>query len=292
MKNKKNILICIILVFTIILVIRLTINPPQIQVEYSTSNDMAVSVAPMESYEGYVYIEESYTPHDRKIITSSNIFMSTDTFDLAIENIRNEVNEKNGYIEYSNLYTSRRTGNASYRTYVMNIRIPYTEHENILNFIEAFGKINSSFTTAEDVTFQYNDAQSRLEVRKIEEQRILELISQTNDISDLITLEEMLSEARNSIRRLEAQIFNLQDVTNYSTIRLELDEVSTFNLNNESSFLGRLRNAFITSLEITKLYSERTLMFIVTLSIPFLIICAILVLIRFVLTKIRSIRRR
>ncbi len=84
------------------------------------------------------------------------------------------------------------------------------------------GKLISENETVQNVTTQYVDLQSRLKNLRTEQQRLLQLLSQAQSLSDTLTIQDKLADVEGQIEQIEGQINQLSSQTAYSTVTVNL----------------------------------------------------------------------
>lgn len=84
------------------------------------------------------------------------------------------------------------------------------------------GKLTSEKETVQNVTSQYVDLQSRLTNLRTEQARLLTFLSQAQNLSDMLTLQDKLTDVEGQIEQIEGQINDLTGQTAYSTVTINL----------------------------------------------------------------------
>lgn len=84
------------------------------------------------------------------------------------------------------------------------------------------GKLISENETVQNVTTQYVDLQSRLKNLRTEQQRLLQLLSQAQNLSDTLTIQDKLTDVEGQIEQIEGQINQLSSQTAYSMVTVNL----------------------------------------------------------------------
>ncbi|MCL2190324.1 MAG: DUF4349 domain-containing protein [Defluviitaleaceae bacterium] len=154
----------------------------------------------------------------RHIIQRADVTLESEYFDDAVATLRHIAPALQGYIE-SELLT--RTG-LPRLTIVM--RIPAPRFEAALQQVEAVGEVISQRQSAEDVTDRFYDMAGNLATRRIEEERILDLIYRTTNLNELLALESRLTAVRLVIHGYESQLNQLAGQIAYSTIAVTLTQ--------------------------------------------------------------------
>ncbi len=168
-----------------------------------------------------------------KIIYSGYLYIETTKFDEAIAAVEAKVREFGGFIESSDV-----SGRTEYRpdgttalvdrnaSYV--VRVPNTKFDAFVKQSGNLGNVLSSNTTAENITSQFTDAEARKASLKVQEERLLAMMEKTDNIKNLIELEERLSEVRYEYEGIERKLINWQNRVDYSSISLQLQEVAVY----------------------------------------------------------------
>ena len=123
--------------------------------------------------------------------------------------------------------------------------------------------------SAQDVTDQFYDMESRLAARLVEEERVLAFIDEAENIQELLALERRLADIRTQIRTYESQMTHLADRAAFSTILAELREVPDYTQDKETPTLGeRIASAFGNSASGTLTFFQEILIILATAIIP------------------------
>ncbi len=88
------------------------------------------------------------------------------------------------------------------------------------------GKLAGERETVQNVTSQYVDLQSRLKNLRTEQQRLLQLMSQAQNLTDTLTIQDKLTEVEGQIEQIEGQINQLDSQVSYSTVTVNLAPIS------------------------------------------------------------------
>ena len=78
------------------------------------------------------------------------------------------------------------------------------------------------------VILEYVDFESRKTSLLAEEQRLIELLEKAENLTDVIQLEDKLSEIRYEIDRIESSLRTFDSLVSYSTITLNVQEVKDY----------------------------------------------------------------
>jgi uncharacterized protein (DUF849 family) len=226
---------------------------------------------PGGDYKTANFISDSPVPS--KIIQTANIESQTDRFDEVTGQLRAAAPEMGGYVEYADMQTVYYDGRNNWRTFNITLRVPADKFDETRLLVESIAKVISSNQNAEDVSARYYDLAGRLETKLIEEERVLEMITQARRIDDMLALEERLGEIRTSIELYRSQMTSIDRLAAFSTIYVSLREVTKEELVIVSDNLGgRIRTAFVNSVNNTVTFMQDAVIFFAGLLIPLVMI--------------------
>ncbi|GET41502.1 DUF4349 domain-containing protein [Microseira wollei] len=113
--------------------------------------------------------------------------------------------------------------NSKRQTASMQLRVPSQKLEFTLDELAKLGTVQSRSLTAEDVSDQLVDFQARLKNLRKSEEAVLKILERSGSVSEVLKVSQELSNIRESIERISAQLNNLQNQVAYSTITLNLE---------------------------------------------------------------------
>ncbi|HZK58215.1 MAG TPA: DUF4349 domain-containing protein, partial [Clostridia bacterium] len=223
-----------------------------------------------------------------KVITSVFISLETTEFDSAIENLGSIVSKSKGYVENSNISSRGRINNKVFQHAQYTIRIPKGSVDTFTGEMDSIGNVVSQSTSKEDITKQYYDTESRLNLLKVKEERMTALLKKAERIEDIITIENQLSEIIHQKESMTKNILEMDDKVAYSIINMEISEVEKLrsDVTAKTTFAARISNAFNDSLYTFKVFVEGVvLIFVYTW--PFLLVGGLIAFLvfKFIKTK-------
>ena len=162
----------------------------------------------------------------RKIIKTGYISINVNSFDETSQLVKTYMEQNNGYVERSDQYADYDSQTNTYKGKSGNItvRIESTKFSDTMSYIETLGTVTSQSETVNDITNNYVDAQSRLEVKEQEKERLTELLDSAENIGDIISIESRLTEVISDIESYQAQLNSYDDVVDYSSISISITE--------------------------------------------------------------------
>jgi hypothetical protein len=149
----------------------------------------------------------------RKLITSSNL-------QIRIENLYIGVNKLNEIMDRYGTYASSIYIRENSRNYTL--KVPATKYKNFLEEIMEIGKIINYSETTEDVTLRYYDLESRLNTKKELIKTYQNYLNKANNIEEILSVESKIAQLQAEIDDVGRQFRLLNDLVDYSTIKLEL----------------------------------------------------------------------
>jgi hypothetical protein len=210
--------------------------------------DSTASAAPMAPGTAGTFTDggSAPAPVQRQLIRNANVTWVVDEFDRGSDYLRARISQDGGYIanEEISQWEESQTG-------YFQIRLPADRLDPFLEALEDMGTVQNRNLYTEDVTMEYVDVQSRIQVMRVKEARLLELIAQSGDLADLLAVENELGATRGELESLEGRMRYLSNQVEYSTVSLQLRQkpVSTSAIQGTGleQVLERFREAFVVS---------------------------------------------
>ena len=169
-------------------------------------------------------------PQGLKIIYTAHMYIQTTEWDDNYPLILSLIDEFGGYIQNSSVsggYTSS-SGYYNARSANLSIRIPSSNYRAFLNSTDSqISTITSLDEYTDDITAQYVDTEARIKTLKAQEQRLLNLLDNAGDLSDLLEIEIKLGDVRYQIESYQSIMNTYNSLLSYSTININISEVST-----------------------------------------------------------------
>jgi archaellum component FlaC len=109
------------------------------------------------------------------------------------------------------------------QTASLQIRVPQDKLETTLDSLAKLGTVERRNLSAEDVTNQLVDFQARLRNLRKTESTLLQIMNRSGSVGDVLKVAQELSNIRQSIEQIDAQLQSLTNRVAYSTITLQLE---------------------------------------------------------------------
>ena len=182
---------------------------------------------------------------DRKLIKTVSMEAETEHYDELIPALDSKITALGGYVE------SRETGrySRSRRWTNMTIRIPAEGLSDFVAHLDENANVLSTSEQTKDVTLQYADTEAKITALETEQTRLLELLAQANNLSEILEIEARLSDVTYELERYESQKRSYDNRIVYATVTLHLQEVLTLTPTEEPTVWTRIRDGFADSLE-------------------------------------------
>jgi hypothetical protein len=104
----------------------------------------------------------------------------------------------------------------------LTLRVPTDNFRDLMSSVAAVGKRVSQSQSAEDVTGQVVDTQSRLATQKRSVARVRALLAEAKTIGQVVQVESELSRREADLESLESQLAQLRDVADLATLDVQL----------------------------------------------------------------------
>ena len=165
------------------------------------------------------------TTTNRKLIRNVSLEVETQDFQTLISTVTSRVKALGGYIEDSNVYNGSNYSGEVQRYATMTLRIPSAQADTFLTEVADQSNITQQNENVNDVTLDYVDLDSHKRVLQAELDNMMELLEASNDIDDMITIENRISNLRYQIESMESQLRTYDNKVDYTTVKLHVTEV-------------------------------------------------------------------
>lgn len=229
------------------------------ELEYSSSSSSSQSSA-------------DNLPQNQKMVRK--IWLDAETEDLTslLSNVEQRISELGGYIESQNLQNgSKYSGSRRYRYADLTVRIPADKLDEFVDQVAEASNIVSKRQTAENITLSYVATQSRVTALETEQTRLLELLAQAENMTDVLSIEKRLTEVRADLEEYTSQLRVFDNQVDYGTVYLNISEVVEFTDTEEPETVWeRIGAGFMESLENLGDFFVELFVFLIVAS-PYLI---------------------
>ena len=161
----------------------------------------------------------------RKIIHDLSLTLEVKILNDSVTLISQEVEKLQGYV-----VSSQQSGSDNHASAQLTVKIPADKLNVLRDLLSAWGKVLDQRLFTNDITNQYYDVQSRLQVREAEEKRYLEILNQAKTVEDVLKVENALGNVRQEIEHLKGQLKLWNNQVDYSTVNFQLVTLQSPNL--------------------------------------------------------------
>lgn len=133
--------------------------------------------------------------------------------------------------------------NGSRRSMNMVIRVPSKDFDSFIQALRNSDAVSVTgiSTNVDNITTTYNDNEIRITALETQHARLLELLAEAKDLTDVIKIEQRLSEVEIELTKLKSNRGQMENEVAYATVGITIYEVTTYS---EVSFLQKIVNAF------------------------------------------------
>ena len=230
---------------------------------------------------------------ERKIIKTYDLTAETKEFDATVQGLDALVAEFGGYVESNSIsnrnYNSKMARYASYK-----FRIPADKAEEFVGSIGNTLNVTRQNSNAQDVSESYYSIEATMQELQTERDSLLNMMASLDNQKDYnfwLTVQTRLSEVRQQIARLQAQLNNYDSRVEYSTVSLYINEVVNYTPAEEQPFGTRIANAFSAGL---KEFAEFSVDFAIWFAeaLPFIVLLVIILIPVSIIIRRRRAKRK
>jgi hypothetical protein len=205
------------------------------------------------------------------ILKSAFVELSSENFSSDKTHLETLTRQMGGFIESSNIFNE----NAHRRFHVV-LRVPAENFSELKAQIEETGRLISSSESIQNVTGEYYDVLGRLEIKRIEEERILDMIENAQSVETILVLEEQLGRVRTDIEIMQSWINDVDSLAAFSTITVDVTEVLVAGLfEGTGNFGQRLWYSFVASVGGTATFFGNVIVFLAGAVVPLTLIAVL-----------------
>ena len=226
-----------------------------------------------------------------KIIRTVNFTIRTQQYDAAYAALSTLVSNYGGTVESLNLSGDQSAG--SLRRANLTLRIPSEKLDAFVAGANDISGVSNYSESSDDVSDTYYDLQSRLDTQKTKMARLLQLMEKAETTSDLIELENAISDTQYMIDSYTGRLNGYDSRVNNSYVYVTIRELSNAEaVEEENTPLGqRIANAVKASLEAAGRAAQGFAVFFVA-ALPWLAALGVtIVIIRVIRKKTKKQRK-
>lgn len=223
---------------------------------------------------------------------SADIDMETLNFDESMKAIQEAIKAAGGYISSQHQYGGYTNYSGYYvsQSVQLEIKIPAENFQEFISGADTFGNVKSVNSWQEDITGAYMDTKARLESLETQRQRLMAMMEQAETVSDLIQIEQQLSETIYNIESYTSRMKIYQSLADYSTVTIDLTEVKEVTVT-PVTFGERIIETFRRTGRNIVSFCEESILVLIEL-LPLIVVLAVVILVICAAVKKRKARKQ
>lgn len=186
--------------------------------------------------------------NSQKLIRTIDMDVETLDFEQTIDFVEAEVEKIGGYFETMQMDGVRLDSEYDLQSASLRIRVPKDKADAFLDKVSKKTNVYSRSESVEDVTLHYVDVESHKKALQTEQERILALMEKAEKMSDIIELEERLSEIRYELQNYESTLRSIDNQVDYTTIEMRISEVREETKLEPEGVFERIGTGFVRNL--------------------------------------------
>ena len=178
-----------------------------------------------------------------------NIDAETEDLEALLAELTAQIGALDGYIENQELYNGSTQASYRHRSANLTVRIPADKLDSFVQQVKGVSNVVSYNESQEDVTLTYVSTESRIKALETEQARLLELLAQAQNMSDLLEIEARLTDVRYELESVTSQLLVLANKVDYATVRLYISQVREYTEVEEQTVWQRIATGFKSNLK-------------------------------------------
>ena len=229
----------------------------------------------------------------RKVILTYEIRLETDAFDSLLAALKERLEAAGGYLQSSYIDGKKpEVYGESGRTATLSLRVPAEGAEAFFSDVKAMGAVRSEQAYTDDVTPEYFDRETRLEVLNIQLERLKGILVETDNLADVIALETEIARVTMEIEALTRELRRYDALIEYTTIDVTVYETVYREGPAEAETVGeRIEAGFSDSLNAVGVFFVDAFVWFVS-ALPVLAVLAAVAAAAFLCIRAASKRRK
>lgn len=219
---------------------------------------------------------------DEMLVYECQLTINTINFDDSISSFKESIKENGGFVEnenyeqnsYSYNYYEDNSDNSTDRSYYAVVRIPSANYESFTGKLGDLGRIKNKTANVTNMTQEYKDAKTALEIYEAKQKRYLKLLEDIDDEQYAIQIENELTDLEIKIAQLKTRMNSISKDVDYSTVTVTIKEVNKYSTSpaefEEMPYIDQLVDTIKTTFEVFTRFLGNFLLVLIRVS-PFLI---------------------
>lgn len=221
-------------------------------------------------------------------------YMTVDTldFDASLNSFKSSLEMYGGFIETENFSDGGSGGRwyseneQKWKSYSATVRIPSKNYDEFCNAAGNLGDLRSKTSNVENLSQEYSDLATTLEIYEAKEQRYIALLAEITEDEYAVEIERELTDIQIKIANIKTRMNAIRTDVAYSYVYFTLNEVKEYVSEpvKTDTFLDRLAYTLSDAGE-TFLEFLEGLLFLLIYTVPYLILIGIVVFVIILIVK-------
>ena len=186
---------------------------------------------------------------EQKLIKTVRMDVETEDLEALLPQINEKISALGGYVEEQELYNGSSYSSYRSRNASLTIRIPAADLNSFVENIKGVSNVVTYNESTENVTLTYVATESRMKALEVEQERLLELLSKAENMSDLLEIEARLTDVRYELENVTSQLRVLSNRVDYATIHLYISQVRVYTETEPQTVWQRIGSGFKENLQ-------------------------------------------
>jgi len=183
-------------------------------------------------------ISPSSQSRNRMVINTGTVNCEVANYEEALAQIQKIATQYGGYLVSSNTQVSTE----DVKSGSVTLRIDARNFDAALQALKQLAKkVKSESVQGNDVTEEFYDLTARLENKRKAEKRYREILASAKTTKEILEVEQVLTNVREEIERMEGRKRFLEDQVSLSTINVNLHEPYPLVASGQYGFLAKMR---------------------------------------------------
>ena len=222
---------------------------------------------------------------NQKLIRTMTLDTETEDLDALLSKLTQKINALGGYVENKNVRNGSSNASKCYRYANLTIRVPVDQLDAFVEHVSDASNVVHYSENAKDITLSYVATQSRIIALETEQTRLLELLAKAENMTDLLQIEQRLTEVRTELENVASRLRLYDNLVDYGTIELSITEVQEFTPVEKETLWQRMGSGLKESWQALGEFAEGLMVFLAA-ALPWMIPVAVAATITYVVVKL------
>ena len=217
------------------------------------------------------------------LVYTCNMTVDVLEFDDAVANFKESLDSYGGFVENESYNDGGSDSRWDYddmekwRTYSATVRVPSADYEEFCSKSAELGDLRSRNSYVENVSSEYYDLSTTLEIYEAKEERYISLLATITEDAYAVSIEKELTNLQVEIAKIKTRMNEIKTNVAYSFVNITINEVKEYTAEpvKTDTFGQRLANTLSETGSGFLVFLEDLLFFIIAV-FPYLILIGII----------------